>query len=433
MKKIFTCICFVVASCSGGNQGKDAENNSEVARLTTTSSSSIAGVATSSEAQRIAVFSKCTNYDSKLSTVASEVRFIPLDIEPPINELLTADVQLTNDFVLLSSRAYIYQYDRQGRFIRNIGRSGQGPADYVGLIPPLQIDYKEQSIYALDINRRRVVVYNFDGSFNRAFQTEPLGSMAIIDSTTIAFRQQSEERFQQKAPFIQFTDRNGKNKKVFYSNLYPVIQRNEAEIFGVDASLLWEYAERSYYLEYGADTIFQITRDSFVPAWILTGNLKLDKKELFLANQGGKLANYSYVQRSNAGIFESNKFLIFKLSDNQEYFYMIYDKTSGEFHRTYDQNAPVREVTLPTGRVRTQPKQMDFFIDDLVSGLRFNPQYQSMGKAIALIPAITIAENRDEILRHIATHPSEESARLKPIIEQMDEFDNPLVMIVTFK
>ena len=430
---IYISVCLGVVLYNGCNQGKTTTNQSDNTAFATMNSSNDIVIAGSDGLQRIAVFSNCTNYDNKLSTVASEVRFIPIDKEHYIDDFYTHDIGLSDDFILLSGSNFIYQYDWQGHFIQNIGIRGGGASGYIDLQPPLQIDDQEKTIYVFDRNRKRVVVYNFDGSFNRAFQTNLQGSMAVLDSSTIAFRQSSEDRFRKNAPLISFTDSNGKNDTVYYSHLHPVVPRNEAQSFGPDASLLWEHTGRFYYLEYGADTIFHISRDTFVPVWILTGELKLDKKELFLRDKGKKLDNLSFMFRPNAGVFESNRFLIFKLSGDQDRFYMVYDKASGQFHRTYDRNVPVHEVTLPTGRVRTQPKRMDFFIDDLVSSLHFTPQYQSKGKAIALIPATTILENRNDILRHIAQHPSEESEHLKPIVEKMDEFDNPLVMIVTFK
>jgi hypothetical protein len=76
---------------------------------------------------------------------------------------------------------------------------------------------------------------------------------------------------------------------------------------------------------------------------------------------------------------------------------------------------------------------MDYFIDDLISGLHFNPLYQSQGKAIAFISALKVVERRDEVLHFIAQHPSAESAHLKTLVEDMNEFDNPLMMMVTFK
>ena len=432
MKKliIYISVCIEVVICYGCNQGQTASNLSDRARLSIEDSSTIVVASGIDSLQHIAVFSKCTNYDNKLSKIASEVRFIPLGNEPPISEFHSTDIELTEDFIFLSGLYHLYQYDWQGHFIQNIGQRGMGPADYVQITPPLQIDYIEKSIYALDINRRRVVIYNFDGTFNRAFQTKCNGKMTLFDANTIVFQPSTigEELFLPNAPFLSFTDRNGKNEQIIQSHIHPVIPRSEARVFS-SSTPLWEYAGRFYSIEYGSDTIFRISRDEFVPAWILTGELKLAKKELFLDDIRGKLSIASIMLRPNSGIFESNRFLIFRLADNKERFFLIYDKVSKQFHRTYEKDAPVRV----NSRGITISIDRDYFIDDLVSGLHFDPQYQSMGKAIALIPATTVVENRAEILLHISSHPSEESTRLKAIVEKMDEFDNPLVMIVTFK
>lgn len=422
----------MVVSCNGCNQSNNTAIISDKTESKTIIQSDVTQTAESRGSQHIAVFSKCTNYDNSLSAIASEVRFIPLDNEPPINDFHTTDVALTDDYLFLLSLSHqgiiIYQYDLQGRFIRNIGSRGMGPTEYVNISPPLQIDYQDETIYALDINRRRVVGYNFNGTFIRAFQANYQGQMAILDINSIAFRPSTigEAMFLPNAPFLSFTDRNGKNEKVYHSHLHPVISRNEAKNFP-NSNPLWEYAGKFYYLEYGADTIFRISKDEFFPAWTLTGELKPDKKDLFLEDKGRKLSIISLILRPNSGIFESHNSLIFRLIDNQETFFMVYNKITGQFHRTYERDAPIWE-----GRKSSRINR-DYFIDDIVSGLHFNPQYQSMNKAIALIPATKVVEKRDEILRHLNIHPSVESERLKPIVKKTNEFDNPVVMIVTFK
>ena len=436
MKKLFIYIsvCLAVISYCGCKKNKGATTLLDNALLVTSNTTNNNSTNEENNLKSIAVFSKCTNYDNKLSTVASEVYFIPLDDEPVLDDSKTYDVELDDDFIFLLGIYHIYQYNRQGRFIRQIGKRGMGPADYINISPPLQINYKEKSIYASDINRKRVVVYNFDGTFNRAFQTnfDFSGCMAILDSENIAFRQTMFERFIPNVPFISLSDHHGENARVYYSHLHPLIARSEMKSYGTESSMLWEHKGLFFYLEYGADTIFQITGDSFVPVWVLTGELKVPKKELFFQDHGKNLQNYSYILHPNSGIFESSKFLIFRLVDNQNSFYMVYDKTSGTFHRTYDKNPIVIEEQYPNGK-KVISIMMDYFVDDLVSGLLFTPKYQSMGKAISLIPATTIVENRDKILRHLVSHPSDESARLKSIVEKMGEDDNPLLMIVTFK
>jgi hypothetical protein len=76
---------------------------------------------------------------------------------------------------------------------------------------------------------------------------------------------------------------------------------------------------------------------------------------------------------------------------------------------------------------------MDFFTDDVVSGLPFDPQYQSQQEAIALIPAFEIYNKKDCILESIKNNPSKEAEKLKDIVQNITEMDNPVVMIIKFK
>ena len=432
MKKIiYISICLSVIGCSSCNNNKAATTGPMKKSIVDITGNAVAESSKENDIKhndikRIELFSRCTDYDNRLSTVASEIQFIPLDDEPLINEFHTYDIALTEDFILLAGLRHIYQYDKEGKYLRNIGSHGMGPKEYVDIAPPLQTDDKAELIYTLDTRRKRILVYRFDGTFERTFPADFGGGIAILDSVTIAFRQTIFGRFLPKVTFICFTDLQGKNKKVYHSHLHPILPMNEAESYGSE-SLLWEHEGRFYYLEYAADTIFRISRDSLLPAVILSGKLKPDKKEWLLHNAGEKLQIGTPILRPNAGIFESKKFLIFRLSNNKERFYMIYDKTLQKLHRTYDKDAPVTKTR------RSEMKRMNYFIDDIVSGLHFNPEYQSMGKAIALIPAASVVENRDKILQHIDAHPSREGTRLRTIVESMDEFDNPLVMIVAFK
>jgi hypothetical protein len=373
----------------------------------------------------IPVFSECDNYDNNLSTVASEVKFVHLDAEPPINDFHTYDVEISDDYLFLSSGlSRIMQYDRQGKYIRDIGSQGMGPEEFIHIEPPLQLDRKNDLVYASDSHRERTVVYHFDGTYKGAFPQS--GCMEIIDSSIIALRQTSSDMYRPECPSIRLIDHRGDEVRTYRSRLYPV-ERSQMETFP-DASFLWENKGKHYFMEYGGDTIYQIRGDTVIPERIVSGDLKPNKKDLFLRNIGRKLRISSYILRPNSGIFESDNFMIFNMCSDYETFYVIYNKSTGMIHRTFYKNA--REIIT---RKNLGYKKMDYFIDDLVSGLSFNPQYQSYGKAIALIPATEVVEKRENILRFIASCPSAESARLKALVEKMDEFDNPLVMMVTFK
>jgi len=416
----FLFFIIVSSSCTSGTQQKKekdrVDNKAVLAQKSPKKSNGI---------EQLAVFSECSDYDNNLSSVASEVKFIQLEIKPPINDFMTFDVEISDEYIFLTGLTQISQYDRNGRYIKNIGSHGKGPKEFFRLTPPLQLDRKNKLIYAFDITYKKIVVYNFEGEFIRKISlNSESGCFEIIDSTVIALRQMFYERYRPDCKSIRFIDYSGKQLNAYPSHLYP-LSKERFENYGTEESFLWKHNGTVYYLEYGADTVFQVIKNSLVPARVLTGKLKLDKDEFFRKDRGNnKLDISSYIMRPNGGVFESDKFIIFKLSSNKEVFYMVYNKSTMQFHRTFYKDAS------STGKGSIK---MNYFTDDLVSGLSFNPQYQSQGKAISLVSAIDIYNRKQVILDYIANHPSEEAEKLKLMVQNITEMDNPIVMIAKFK
>ena len=380
----------------------------------------------SNSIEELAVFSKCTVYDNKLSTIAEKIEFVHLSFvppAPPIDETKILDVAISEKYIFLLGVYDILQYDRNGKFIRKIGRRGQGPQEYIRLTS-FQLDEQNDLIFATDIAGQKIQVFDFNGKYVKKIPLDFRdGHIEIISPSLIAIRQGMSHRYYPGSHVIKFIDTDGKHVKTYLSNIYP-IDRSKIEHNGPDVSYFWRNNERLYSLEYGSDTIFRIEKDVLIPDRVLTGKLKLDKKELFQKKVGQKLNITSYVMLPNAAIFESSGFTIFKLSSSTESFYMVYNKSTKKFHRTYYGNAPVSRQDL---------KKMDYFTDDLISGLSFNPHYQSKGNAVALISAMTICEKKKDILDFISKHPTEEGKKMQSIVRNMDEEDNAVIMIVKFK
>ena len=222
---------------------------------------------------------------------------------------------------------------------------------------------------------------------------------------------------------ISFTTLNGEDIKTYWSNYYPLKEKTEHN--GIDTSPLWHYKSTFYYLEWGTDSIFRILGDSLIPARVLTGDLKMSLSDHFKRNTGNKLSVFMpLVQSGNSGIFESNQLMIFRLRNVYERFFMVYDKRTKQLHRTYHRDAPT---------TRFGDKLMEYFIDDMVSGLPVNPLYQSMGKAIAFVSAHEIYAQKKEILDFIEKNNHEKSAQLRQIVQNITDDDNPLMIMVTFK
>ena len=423
MNKLFfllLCLC-LFCSCKGNKTTPTDDHIQEV-------SESLASEEMADDIDEfvtIPIYSSTSNYNNNLSAVASDIIFIPLDFDPPFGELFfLRNVELSEEHVFLSWLNDIFLYDKTGKFIRKIGSRGQGPEEFIN-ISTIQLDHEKKLLYAEDINRLRMAVYRFDGTFERSFsfKTKTGGYSVLLDSSTFAWRQGTSERQLNPSLLIRFSTDKGEDIKTYWSHHFPL--KTRTRVLGPDTSPLWNYKHTFYYMEYATDTIFRISGDSLIPARVLTGDLKATLTEHFSENSGRKLKLSIPIQHPYSGIFESNQLMIFRLYNDYERFFMVYDKRTKQLHRTYHSDAPTA--------TRSEVKLMDYFIDDMVSGLNINPQYQSMGKAIAFIPAHEIYAKKQAILAFIEKSNHEQSAHLKQIVQNITDDDNPVMIILAFK
>jgi hypothetical protein len=378
----------------------------------------------SSRIKELCIYSPNENYENRLSSLASSIEFVPLASEPLISDFHVLDIAVCNDYIFLSGLSYIYQYDKAGNFIRSIGNRGMGPEEYINISYPLQIDKENSLIYVTDINRGRIVIYHFNGSFKKTIPLLSYGCIDLIDPNFIAIRQTIAERGKPDCAAIRFMNYEGEIVKNYRSNIYPLKSKNN-EMLGSDMSRVWRHRGNIYFLEYASDTVFRIQKDSIIPIYSLTGELKLNESDYFKQETGSKSGIITYIMRPNSGVFESDNFIIFRMGNDYEKFFMIYDKTKSQYYRTFYKDA------IPNMRGN---KNMDYFIDDIVSGLPFNPQYQSADKAIAIVSAETISKHKPEIINFMSSMPlSDTKQHLETSLKQINEDDNPYLMIVSFK
>lgn len=420
-RSVFLFIAVLFFSCTASKKGdlSVSEFEGEAESGLTEKESKIA---TKEKLYELAVYSSCKNYDNNLSSFAHSVEFIPLPLEPLINDFQVCDIAFCNDRILLSGLSFIYQYDKTGDFIRQIGNRGMGPKEYVNISYPLQIDEEKSLIYATDLGRNRVVIFHIDGDFYKTIPLPPNSCIDLIDENLIALRQTIGQRNKPDCASIRFMDSKGKIINSYRSNIYPI--KKKTKMLGADMSRVWRHKGNLYFLEYASDTLYHIKHDSIVPRYRLTGEFKLNQDDYFKKETGDKFGIMTYIMRPNSGIFESDNYIVFRMGNNSGNFFMVYDKIKSRYYRTYHKDAVAN---------RTGAKNMDYFIDDMVSGLKFNPQYQNGNKAIAILSSETLMEEKQKMLDFISVNPTPEGEQLKSFLKQLSEDDNPYLIIVTFK
>ena len=379
--------------------------------------------------KHVPFYDEIEKYDNNLSSIASGVRFVKLDDEPLFRDYLVYDVQQCDSFLFLLGGEYIFMYDESGHFLRQIGSKGQGPGEYVLLNAPLQLDEKNRVVYVADGYTNRFLSYDFEGNLLKDIRYDSEWDQAyLLDSTILAINTEYVSHFlPHKTKKLILQDYGRKTLKSFPSYLYPVESPGNGMHFGPD-NILWSCQKDFYLLEYGNDTIFQITQEQLIPSLILTGDLKMDKDELFIQGVKNKLAISPQMMKPSSGIFESNRFLIASMyrQNPEESYYAVLDKKTGALWRT-------GKHTQPFIGEFAKYKSSKYFIDDMVSGLPFEPIYYSQGEAIGLIAAEALLTQKEAIAEFVAKHPTEEGKKLQKLLETMNEESGSVLCFVKLK
>jgi len=115
-----------------------------------------------------------------LSEFVSEIEYIPLETSSNCligGGLKKSNVIVTKSHIFLATQKYCYAFDRNGKFITEIGHCGQEPNEYtiinsnVGIF----VDEKKQSLY-MGILPPAILEYSWDGAL-RGYIKLPTNSL----------------------------------------------------------------------------------------------------------------------------------------------------------------------------------------------------------------------------------------------------------------
>jgi hypothetical protein len=98
-----------------------------------------------------------------------------IDLEAPGNPPLTAvqDIAFSeNFFLLLDSKQGLLKFDYSGSFLQTIGEKGEGPDEY-SMPYAIHLDEKENIVFVADWQKRIVISYDLEGTFDSLSQRLP--------------------------------------------------------------------------------------------------------------------------------------------------------------------------------------------------------------------------------------------------------------------
>ena len=353
-----------------------------------------------------------------LSEIANDIKYIPLDNSFPIG--ITYTLRITKEHIYLSIKEVgIVQFDRNGKFIRKIGSRGKGPGEYrYGM--SFTVDDLTGNVYVLD--RGIVKVYSPSGIFLRdILLKEYAGGYGFSDL----------EIFNSLLFFPDYIPTgDSKYSWVFIDTLGHLVatKKNSVPPFqsGIETEgSTYKFENKLFYSNYFNDTIFSISSNlSNSGAYLFAqGDHRWPKERIDIESES------IYRLFRHAGMFETNRFIVFVYAYLERYTYCLIDKKTKE--------------TILANKYEETPgrftKYKPWLINDLDGGMPLsgNINYYSEHEEEFITTLINPFDLKTyvasaEFKSNISKYP-EKKGYLEKLVNSLKETDNPVLMMIKLK
>jgi hypothetical protein len=377
---------------------------------------------TSSETGLVSIpFAEIVNHPQEisLSSIASKVNYIPLETSTRslVGEII--EICLTKDYIFIQHRRspLLMQFDRNGKFIRNIGKTGKGPGEYT-LIRCFSIDEKNRIVFIQENWRKEILQYSFDGMY--------LGSLRYNDEfVKIAFAGKEE--------FVCFKEPvRGSEKYVFNilkaDEVLPLVKNYcfwdfqapfEYGRFYSGRKTFYKYNDQLHLKGWYNDTIYKYNAGKVKPT------IHIDLKEHKLPDDlrpervGARIISSQYHWTS---VSESNRFVFI--------YYSSYDPPQGQ--KALINGLVYYDKKSNQGYALQPSSDYTGFENDLDNGPAFKPFFTNDSISLCFIEAPDFMEAISSAKHSVSSDRAAEN-QAENKFPHVRENDNPILMVVKLK
>ena len=248
----------------------------------------------------------------RLSDFAGDITYIPLETRPDC--LLSSDLTLgvTEDLFILLDKGKVFRvFSKDGKFIRDIGSTGQGPGEYLSA-RQFSIDKIAREICVASIFSKKKVIYSLDGQFLRDF-TFPIRPNYVVREPSGGYHLGTYGPNVKDSVEYRFSRINGEGIIVqTYKDTRALQSKSGAREFQY-----YTYDNQVWLQNGFSDTIYRFTKDRWVPdIFFKLGSLAPPQE--FWENPDFKKNNQGrYIERVGFITREDNLMLFFNYQNKQ--------------------------------------------------------------------------------------------------------------------
>jgi hypothetical protein len=363
-------------------------------------------------------------HELKLSDIAIDISYIPLETN---NNVLIGNrfsqPKLTNDYIFIQTGGVLFQFDKKGKFIRKINKLGQGPQECS--VRDFGIDEKNQLIYIFDNWNLGIYIFNFLGKYVKTirnpFSNESDGnSPSHMGSDVQGNLLFSFDNGQGQTKY-KYVSVNSVGKIIYKSpNYIRYTLKEKVRDRSVLPLPIYEYNKSNYYKYCYNDTIFKINADySCTPVYILNLPNKITLEEDMKTGAG--VLEYSALSNKNmfSGVREDKKYLYIYHSYNP------YNRNYVSLLSIYD-----KQGKQLLGNVNpTIKNNFDGGMD-----IKLSPESQNENTVYIMLQPFKMKEvlTNSYFTKTTAVY-SEKKNALRNLVNQLEDEDNPVLMIIQLK
>jgi hypothetical protein len=395
--------------------------------------------------QTVDVVSNINNMQQiNLSRFTNNIRYIALENRADIAIGNYPSIDLTDNILLTSDmESSLLIFDMSGHLVVKFGKKGRGPEEYLN-INNLSFG-KANKVYFNSMDD--LFEFKLDGSFSKKYSKCMLVENAfylhqwcmVDDSLIFGHIQNDSGQTKYKAILINMY---GKVRR-YYQN-YDLLKNRQSRIVG-GTTQIFKFNGTLHFKEQFNDTLFSLNTDhELIPEYRFNlGNLKMPASV--------RVNFYEYFEKINdyvdiEDIFQTEYYLILKVNfgnrfparrlnsrqiestnntrvwNNTTFCLGIYDKRNCELH-----------FCKPTNT--DNPLFTSGIYNDIDAGPRFFPEKLINDSTLVMTISAMDLKNHiasDVFKNNIPIYP-EKKKLLQEIADSLTYFDNPVIMLVTFK
>ena len=390
-----------------------------------------------------------------VSQFISEFEYIPLENSKDCLIKDISDIIVTTSHIFIASNDYCYAFDRDGRFISQIGRIGQGPGEYVSIVG-VSIDKKNQFLYLETFHT--VLEYSWDGVFRQSINKPKSMNETSLESVffvrdNLFIGHVANYSGSELYNFLLF-DVSCQVVKSFDNHV--IIERNKPLYFVAERAMKpFSISESIYVKENSNDTLYCLSeQNKLIPQYVFDLGQYVFSKEKREATP-----NPGFATNNLHGVIQVPDYFIPLVGTPHHIFFsfnaielpknipfpkkkvlppMVFpaDAQNIRYIESHSVVGIYDFVDQKTWLLDTDPvSRIHGLINDLDGGLSFWPRYYtSDNELVSVWQAYKMKEilSEEYFMAHEIKNPQAHQ-KLKELLKNLDEEDNPVIVIGKLK